>query len=113
MADGCKYREAQASTSPRVKSGHVMASHRADSASIAVNHVRALRLAEVMEDFRNLQRCLSQIEATPTADEYNWPAFVLLRQCSSEGLAVLQAPFVPTNSSPDGDVEREKDHLAR
>ena len=78
---------------------------------LTVNDVRALRLAEIVQDFRNLQRLISQIRTTPTPEEYNGEGYVLLRQCLSEGQAVLQAPFSTSPGTPEGDPEQEKMHL--
>lgn len=76
-----------------------------------VNEVRAMRLAEIMQDFRNLQYYISQAQAMPTADEYNGYGYALLRQCNAEGEAVLTRPFPASQNVPAGNVEREKQHL--
>jgi hypothetical protein len=79
--------------------------------STAVNDARAIRIAEIMSDFRNLQYYLSQLRATPTAEEYYLEGYSLLRQCSSEAQAILDAPFAAATTSPGGDAEREKTQL--
>lgn len=41
--------------------------------TLSVNDVRALRLAEIIQDFRNLQHYIAQIRAYPTSEEYVQP----------------------------------------
>ncbi|ORY14088.1 hypothetical protein BCR34DRAFT_480055 [Clohesyomyces aquaticus] len=76
-----------------------------------VNDARAIRIAEIMTDFRNLQYYLNQLRATPTAEEYYLEGYSLLRQCTAEAHAILDAPFSAGTTSPDGDPEREKAQL--
>ena len=75
-----------------------------------VNDVRAIRLTEIVQDFRELQSMISQVDAHPTPDEYNEEGFAVLRQCLAEGHAILAAPFSPSGT-PDGDPEQEKMNL--
>ncbi|KAF2119437.1 hypothetical protein BDV96DRAFT_610453 [Lophiotrema nucula] len=75
------------------------------------NDARAIRVAEIMTDFRNLQYYLSQLRATPTAEEYYLEGYSLLRQCSTEAQQILEAPFSAGRTSPNGDPEREKAQL--
>ncbi|KAI9715505.1 MAG: hypothetical protein M1828_000812 [Chrysothrix sp. TS-e1954] len=75
-----------------------------------MNDVRALRVAEIVQDFRDLQSMISQIDAHPTADEYDEEGFVVLRGCLAEGHAILTTPFSPSGT-PDGDPEQEKSNL--
>jgi hypothetical protein len=76
-----------------------------------VNDARAIRVAEIMTDFRNLQYYLNQLHVTPTAEEYYLEGYALLRQCTSEAQAVLGTPFAAGTSTPGGDPEREKQQL--
>ena len=64
-----------------------------------------------MTDFRNLQYYLSQLRASPTAEEYYLEGYSLLRQCSAEAQAILDAPFAASSAAPQGDSEREKQQL--
>lgn len=75
------------------------------------NDARAIRVAEIMTDFRNLQYYIAQIRATPTAEEYYLEGYSLLRQCAAEAQAVLAAPFAATTTSPGGNAEQEKAQL--
>ena len=64
-----------------------------------------------MTDFRNLQHYLSQLRATPTAEEYYLEGYSLLRQCQEEAHAILRTPF-PSGSAGDGNnPELEKQQL--
>ncbi|KAF2654705.1 hypothetical protein K491DRAFT_705091 [Lophiostoma macrostomum CBS 122681] len=79
--------------------------------SDGLNDARAIRVAEIMTDFRNLQYYLSQLRASPTAEEYYLEGYSLLRQCSAEAQAILDAPFSASSAAPQGDSEREKQQL--
>ncbi|EOA87524.1 hypothetical protein ACJQWK_09044 [Exserohilum turcicum] len=79
--------------------------------SDGLNDARAMRVAEIMTDFRNLQHYLVQLRATPTAEEYYLDGYSLLRQCTSEAQAILQTPFASSTSSGAGDPEYEKRQL--
>lgn len=78
---------------------------------LAVNDARAMRVAEIMTDFRNLQHYLSQLRATPTAEEYYLEGYSLLRQCTSEAQTILQTPFSASTGATTGDPERERQQL--
>lgn len=78
-----------------------------------LNDARALRIVQIMTDFRNMQYYLglAQLRATPTAEEYYLEGYSLLRQCTSEAQAILTAPFSAVTTLPDGDAEGEKAQL--
>lgn len=76
-----------------------------------VNDARAIRVAEIMNDFRNLQHYLSQLRASPTTEEYYLEGYSLLRQCSSEAQSILATPFAATSGATGGNPEREKQQL--
>jgi hypothetical protein len=63
-----------------------------------------------MSDFRNLQYNLSQLRASPTAEEYYLEGYSLLRQCTEEAQAILQAPF-SASATAGNDPERQKQQL--
>ncbi|KIW08742.1 uncharacterized protein PV09_00681 [Verruconis gallopava] len=76
------------------------------------NHARAMRVAEIISDFRNLQHYMAQIQANPSAEEYYLPGYSLLRACITEAQAVLASPYVyGGNADPEGDLEAEKAQL--
>lgn len=78
-----------------------------------VNHVRAIRLAEIVQDFRSLQQRISQIQMVTTAEEYYGAGQTILRECLAEGHRILAVPFAPSADIPDGDPELEKAHIQR
>ena len=78
-----------------------------------VNSVRAIRLAEIMGDFRNLQHYIARIQAQPSPEEYYLEGYVLLRQCAEEARQVLAYPYAPSAEAPKGDTESEKEQLQR
>lgn len=79
-----------------------------------VNDARAMRVTEIMNDFRNLQHYIAQIKPNPSAEEYYEEGYAILRQCTAEAQAVLSAHYdsgplqVPTSNG-----EREKLQLQR
>ncbi|KAF1354926.1 hypothetical protein BDV97DRAFT_288931 [Delphinella strobiligena] len=74
----------------------------------SVNHARAMRIAEIIADFRSLQHFLASIRMNPSADEYDEEAYIVLRQCAANANALLAQPFNPQSPSPQGDEEAEK-----
>ncbi|KAL5121558.1 hypothetical protein ACEQ8H_000630 [Pleosporales sp. CAS-2024a] len=76
-----------------------------------LNHARAIRVAEIMSDFRNLQHYLSQLSASPSAEEYYLEGYSLLRECASEAQAILQTPFAGSSAVSTGDPEQERQQL--
>lgn len=77
----------------------------------SVNHARAMRIAEIIADFRNIQHFLASIRTNPSADEYNEEAYIVLRQCAANAHALLAQPFNPLTPSPQGDEEAERSAL--
>lgn len=79
--------------------------------SDGLNDARAIRIAEIMTDFRNLQHYLSQLRATPTAEEYYLEGYSLLRECQEDAVKVLHTPFPSSSAGNSGDPDREKQQL--
>ncbi|KAH3909857.1 hypothetical protein HBI56_130640 [Parastagonospora nodorum] len=79
--------------------------------SDGLNDARAIRVAEIMTDFRNLQHYISQIRASPTAEEYYLEGYSLLRECVAEAQAVLQTPFAGNSGGAMGNPEQERQQL--
>lgn len=79
----------------------------------SLNDARALRIAEIMTDFRNMQHYLglAKLRATPTAEEYYLEGYSLLRQCTSEAQAIVTAPFSAVTTLPSEDAEGKKAQL--
>lgn len=91
----------------RSTNGEETAVTTADSHLLAVNDARAIRIAEIMTDFRNLQHYMAQIRASPTAEEYYLEGYTLLRACIAEAQQVLHAPFNASGLS-GGSPETQK-----
>jgi len=79
----------------------------------AVNHTRAVRIVEVMEDLRILihqSMSLSTRVTYPPADQ-NEEGYLVLRRCMMEANAVLSDGFNISALTPQGDEEIEKTQL--
>lgn len=72
-----------------------------------LNDARAIRIAEIMTDFRNLQHYIAQIRVSPSPEEFYLQGYTLVRECHAEAQAILNAPF-NANTSPGEDVEQQK-----
>ena len=81
---------------------------------MAVNEARAMRVAEIMNDYQTLQRRLAQAQAPSPPDGYTQEGYEILGQCRAEAQAVLAAPF-PTEllQPPAGPGVAEKRQLQR
>ena len=79
-----------------------------------VNEARALRVTELMRDYQNIQRRISQIQASPHSDEYHEVGYTTLRQCHAEARVLLNTPYLPEMlHPPTGQNEAEKRQLQR
>jgi hypothetical protein len=72
----------------------------ADCISTTGNEARAMRILEIMNDFRTLQLHISshitRAEARPPSrDQYYLDGFVVLRQCGAEAQAILATHYNP------------------
>ncbi|KAG8625473.1 hypothetical protein KVT40_007224 [Elsinoe batatas] len=76
-----------------------------------LNHVRAMRVAEIIQDFRTLQTYLAGVRPQIPRQEANLEGYHLIRQCLSEAVSLVNQPYNSTTSNPRGDVEREKAQL--
>ncbi|KAE9988786.1 hypothetical protein EG328_007390 [Venturia inaequalis] len=76
------------------------------------NDARAMRVAEIMADFRNLQYYIAQIQANPPPEDYYLEGYTLLRACVTEGRAILASPYAyGAATHPQGEPEAEKSQL--
>ena len=73
-----------------------------------MNEARAMRIAEVLNDFHVIQRRISQFRANSPPEDYQEPGYVVLRQCTAEGLAVLSAQFETEPSHTSRASEEQK-----
>lgn len=88
---------------------------------LAVNEARALRVLEIMNDFRTIQlHILSHVSRAqahpPNPQAYYADGYVVLRQCSAEGQAILATHFNPGSMGLSGSVgesEMQKATLQR
>lgn len=79
-----------------------------------VNEARALRVAEIMGDYRSIHQRISQCQANSRDGEYNEIGYVTLRQCHAEARALLNQPYpVELLHPPTGPNEAEKRQLQR
>lgn len=83
----------------------------------AVNDARAMRVAEVMNDFRTLQHLISQFQASPDSEAYNETGYVILRQCTTQAQALLSQHFdtgsLHVPSSPGEQTKRQLQRYRR
>lgn len=78
-----------------------------------VNEARALRVIEIMNDFRTLQihisTHLSHARANPPDQQsYYADGYVVLRQCNVEGLESLASDFEPGSLDPPTDISESE-----
>jgi hypothetical protein len=76
-----------------------------------VNHARAMRITEIMNDFRVLQIHISQIRAQPSREDAQLLGYQVLRAAIAQAQAVLGQPFDASLPPPGGDIEQEKEQL--
>ncbi|KAI5359063.1 hypothetical protein Slin15195_G066940 [Septoria linicola] len=77
---------------------------------------RAMRVSELMTDYRNTQTYMASIRSNPSAEEYNEEGFQVLRHCVAESQRLLQQGFatiVPSATAKEGDEEAAKTQLRR
>lgn len=73
-----------------------------------------MRVAEIMNDFRNLQHYIAQIKANPLPEEYYEEGYAILRQCAADAQAVLAAQYdsgflqVPTSNGEQQKVQLQR-----
>ncbi|KAF1987466.1 hypothetical protein K402DRAFT_412114 [Aulographum hederae CBS 113979] len=75
------------------------------------NHARAMRVSEVMTDYRNVQHYMAQINAPPSPEDANLEGYAILRACIHEAQAVLATPYSGNSLDANGDEELEKAQL--
>lgn len=79
-----------------------------------LNEARAMRIAEVMNDYQMIQHRISQYQVIAPQQDYNEEGYVILRQCRAEAQAVLAAPYdYQLLEIPRGPGETEKRQLQR
>lgn len=78
---------------------------------IVVNDARAMRVAEVMNDFQSLQHRISQYHSVIANEQSQEVGFSILRRCHADAQAVLAEPFdggaLEAPSSPGEQTKRQ------
>ena len=81
---------------------------------MAVNEARALRVVEIINDFRTLQIHISQLKSDPPSGAEREEGYVVMSQCVGEAQHLLAAQFNPESAQQlSGNGEREKMQLQR
>lgn len=63
-----------------------------------------MRIAEIVSDYRNIQRYLAAIRVQPLEDESSEEGYVVLRRCIAEAQQLLAQPFQAQKDSKGSDV---------
>lgn len=77
-----------------------------------VNQARSMRVAEIINDYRNIQNYIASIRANPSAEEYEEDGYVLLRRSVAQAQTLLVQPFNAQHATK-GDDEQIKSQLRR
>lgn len=79
-----------------------------------MNEARALRVTELMNDFRTLLVHISQLKTDPPQGEEREVGYVLMGQCVSQAQVLISVQFsVEFMQSSNGDGEWQKVQLQR
>ncbi|KAJ5887969.1 hypothetical protein N7495_008010 [Penicillium taxi] len=78
-----------------------------------LNQARAVRVAELMNDYRTLLLHISQQSATASADEYNEEGFVLLRECHASAQRLASTNYRNCPLTGQRNASTEKTELQR
>ncbi|KAF2155098.1 hypothetical protein K461DRAFT_291984 [Myriangium duriaei CBS 260.36] len=76
-----------------------------------LNNARAMRVAEIIQDYRNIQAYFSSLRVSIPSQYANTDGYLILRQCIAEASHLLSMPYSATSTHPQGDAEREKTQL--
>lgn len=124
MADGCEYFTflrlyIQSQFTPRTSPlSHITSSPKSPFqplTPLAVNEERAIRVANLISDFRSLQHHIASISPTPPhPDDYYAEGYSALRQCTLDGQHILNvAADTRVPRARGGSEEQEKAELAQ
>lgn len=106
MADGRKH-------PIRQPSNMNVARRAADDHRRAVNDARAVRVAELMNDYRTLLLHISQQQVNVAPEDYNEEGFAVLRECHAAAQSLLSTNYHPCPVSGHNNAEAEKAELQR
>lgn len=108
MADGRKhYKLRTIDRKMPLRNGWLMISRK------AVNDARAVRVAELMNDYRTLLLHISQQYVAVSPEDYHEGGFAVLRECHTAAQGLVSANYQPCPVSGHGDAETEKAELQR
>ncbi|KAJ5793626.1 hypothetical protein N7457_000225 [Penicillium paradoxum] len=77
------------------------------------NQARAMRVAEIINDYRTLLVHISQQQVEATQDEYYEEGFVVLRESLASAQTLMSANYQPCPVTGQGNAETEKAELQR
>ncbi|KAJ5095377.1 hypothetical protein NUU61_004733 [Penicillium alfredii] len=78
-----------------------------------LNQARAVRLAEIINDYRTLLLHISQQNVDAAPEDYWDEGFVVLRECLAAAQGLMSANYHPSPVSGQGNAETEKAELQR
>ncbi|KGO72987.1 hypothetical protein PITC_062150 [Penicillium italicum] len=78
-----------------------------------LNQARAMRVAEIINDYRTLLLHISQQQVEASQEEYWEDGFAVLRECSASAQTLMSANYQPCPVTGQGNVETEKAELQR
>lgn len=77
------------------------------------NQARAMRVAEIINDYRTLLLHISQQQVEPSQEEYWEDGFVVLRESLASAQTLMSANYQACPVTGQGNVETEKAELQR
>ncbi|KAJ5326605.1 hypothetical protein MYU51_014559 [Penicillium brevicompactum] len=81
--------------------------------SDGLNQARAMRVAEIINDYRTLLLHISQQNVNASQEEYWEEGFVVLRESLASAQTLMSANYQPCPVTGQGNVETEKAELQR
>lgn len=80
---------------------------------LLVNQARAVRVAELINDYRTLLLHISQQQVDVPAEDYYEEGYTVLRECHAAAQQLLSANYQPCPVTGQGSAETEKAELQR
>lgn len=78
-----------------------------------VNQARAVRVAELINDYRTLLLHISQQQVEATPQDLHEEGFIVLRECHNAAQRLVSADYHPLPVNGQGSAETEKAELQR
>ncbi|KNG79904.1 hypothetical protein ANOM_011689, partial [Aspergillus nomiae NRRL 13137] len=76
-----------------------------------VNQARALRVAEIINDYRTLLVHISQQDIPVRAEDCGQPGYVVIRESLAAAQALMSSNYTPVVPTGGNDAETEKAEL--